>query len=215
MKIEKQINKKYRYILLILFYVSISITAKSQKYSISNVRENTLYRGIENPLSIVVEKMKCGSFIVTTDNGIIDNKGYCNYIIHPAHEGVATIILKRIKNKDTIQIGKERFIVTLLPKPIACIGGVNFIDSTKFIEKSFLRAAGGILAKMVSGFDFDVYFKIISYRVIIVKNNDSAIVMDVKGAKYTEEFLKEFQNIYHPLPRLLLLFHRTRNLINL
>ena len=139
--------------------------------------------------------MKCGSFIVSTDNGIIENKGYCNYIIHPAHEGVATIILKRIKNKDTIQIGLEKFRVTLLPKPIACIGGITTVDSTKLIEKSFLRAAGGIIANMVSGFDFEVYFKIKSFRIIIVKNNDSAIVKDIMGNKFTEEVLNEFINI--------------------
>jgi hypothetical protein len=178
----KTINK---FIAISLLFFSISVNAQS--FVVSNDKENNLYLGVENPLIAIVEKMKCGSFILTTDNGKIREYENCRYIYNAERIGNATITIIKVKGNDTVNIGKSVFNVKEIPKPIAKIGGKN----SGIIDKNLLLRSGGILTHY-ENFDFDLSVPIISYSLLIVKNNDSTYFKVVKGNKFTDELIQEF-----------------------
>src|SRR5664279_4244911 len=97
--------KKASIILIIFFCYSIS---SAQKFSISADRNNILYVGLDNPLTIAVENYPSNSIIVETDNGTIEGSSG-KYIFRANKRGKADVILyKRIKGQ-TKEIGRDEF----------------------------------------------------------------------------------------------------------
>lgn len=171
-------------ILLMVSYVSFG-----QSISIASSKNNELYMGIENPLEAVVESMKCSSFFITTDNGKISGKD-CNYVITPNKYGYTNIFVKRIIKKDTVVIGKKVFRVRKIPLPSASIGGIK----SGFINKNKLIACGGIVARF-ENMDFDFTIKINEFSVIISRDKTPIYKTYIKGNKFTEELISEFNKL--------------------
>jgi hypothetical protein len=159
---------------------------KGQTVAVSNIKENRLYLGIDNPLEVVVENLKCNSILIKTDNGKIEGES-CKYRIAPAKIGRANISVYKLKGKDTTLIVTKEFRVKNIPKPTAKIAGKSFGT----IKKNLLAAQYGIKAEL-DDFDFDIHFNVSSYSVIVVSNQDSIFVRKIEGARFTKEMSEEF-----------------------
>ncbi|MFZ4400282.1 MAG: hypothetical protein ACOYO1_09625 [Bacteroidales bacterium] len=140
---------KNSFVSVLIFITTFTVNA--QHFVVSNSKENTLYLGIENPMQAMVEKMKCGTFILSTDNGKIIDKQNCRYIARRDSIGVAILEIRKVKGRDTTIIGKAFFNVKEIPKPIATIAGKR----SGIIDKKLLIASGGILNHF-ENFDFDL-----------------------------------------------------------
>ncbi|MFZ4399427.1 MAG: GldM family protein [Bacteroidales bacterium] len=175
--------------ILCVLLIVISFSAFGQSISIANSKNNILYCGIENPLDVVVENMKCASFFLTTDNGQIKGEK-CSYIIIPEKYHQLTIYVKKIIKNDTILIGKKVFRVKKIPLPTAYIGSKN----CESIQKNYLIASGGIVARFLN-MDFDLSVKIDAFSVIIFRDKTPIYKNSVVGNKFSEELIAEFKKL--------------------
>jgi hypothetical protein len=175
--------------IITVILIATSYIALGQSISIASYKNNVLYYGIENPLDVVVENIKCNYFFITTDNGIITGEN-CNYTLKPEKYGLTNIFVKKITKKDTLLIGKKVFRVKKIPLPIAYIGGKN-CDS---IHKNLLIASGGIITRF-DNLDFDITIKIDKFSVIIFRDNTPIYKNTIKGNKFTEELITEFKKL--------------------
>jgi hypothetical protein len=75
-----------------------SIFSFGQKFSVAAEKENILYIGMDNPISITVDNLSSKSIIVKTDNGeITGNDG--QYVCHPKYVGRTNIMIyKKVLN---------------------------------------------------------------------------------------------------------------------
>ncbi len=174
---------------LILLLIVISTKSFGQTIAIASSKNNVLYFGIENPLDVVVENMKCGSFFLKANNGTLSGEK-CNYLIKPEEYSLVNIYIMKIIRKDTILIGKKVFRVEKVPLPIASIGGVN----QGKIHKNKLIVSGGIVAKMYD-IDIDAIFKIDEFSMIIFRDKTPVYKVQVKGNRFTEEMINEFKKL--------------------
>jgi hypothetical protein len=175
--------------ILIVLLIVISTKSFGQTIAIASSKNNVLYFGIENPLDVVVENMKCGSFILTTDNGTLTGEK-CKYLIKPEEYSLVNIYIMKIIRNDSMFIGKKVFRVEKVPLPIASIGGVKLGK----INKNKLIVSGGIVAKLYY-VDIDAFFKINEYSVIIFRDKTPFYKTQVQGNRFTEEMINEFKKL--------------------
>jgi len=173
---------------LLLFIVTlITNIVVGQNISISFTRENIIYRGIPNPISVVVENMKCGSFFITTDNGKITGDS-CSYLIKVKRLGKSTIYINKIVETDTVVLGTAVFAVKDIPKPSIYVDGLN----NGKITKENLLAQGSFKARL-DNFDLCITYHIMSYSVVFLKKNNTFNLVDVKTSVFSEELINEFK----------------------
>lgn len=176
---------------LIIFtiYVLSCNFSIGQTISVSPTRENNVYLGISNPLTIVVENMKCSEFSVFTDNGkIINLEGYdCQYEISLEKLGVAKITILKINVLDTTNLGEYFLRVKPIPLPIAKIAGKRggYISKNELAVQMYIKAE-------FENFDFDIHIKILSFSVEIKRNGKSIYNQNIEGSKFTEEVKSKF-----------------------
>lgn len=179
---------KKLWILLILIFGNY--TSNSQNLVISNTN-NILYLKVVNPLNIVVENMRSGEFIISTDNGLITNIDSFRYVITPYRVGIATIFIDSLNGKDTITIGKRNFIVKNLPMPIATVGG----KKGDTISKKILIDQTEIIAFHenfhISGFRCAIK----KYSVFIVYSNGDTYYENFKGSVFPSSLKNRFNGL--------------------
>ena len=159
---------------------------KGQNISIAASKMNILYLGKANPLDIVVENMKCGSFFITTNNGKIKGTK-CKFEIYPENLGTAKIFVKKIKGKDTITLGVKEFRVNSRPDPIA-----HVIDQTSgFITKHHLKASGGVVGHFAQ-FDIREYVIISNFTINIIRGKDTIYTQKIEKNRFTKETYDQF-----------------------
>lgn len=181
------ILKMRKLLFLVLIIYSSAISA--QKVAVSSKKFNILYVDENNPIDVVVENMKCGDFIVTTNNGTIKGDS-CSYMIIPTKSGDATIYIKQITGKDTSIIGQDYFIVKSLHIIKAMVANKSYgvINKANLIKENFVKA-------YLVNYDFNATIKIKSYKVIIYKGKYATIEKDFKGPLLATDLKTEFNNL--------------------
>jgi len=167
-------------IILFIFVLHSFNLLNAQEVSVSNARlGNRVVIGLENPINIVVENKKCGSFFVTTNNGTITG-GKCWYVMVPNRLGEAKIFVKQIKGKDTIILKAQPIIVERLPLPEAFIGAKKGGP----IKKAELIAIGGVITRACC--DIDAPIKLDSYRIFAIRNKEILFANENMGNRFTD-----------------------------
>ncbi|HPH16390.1 MAG TPA: GldM family protein, partial [Bacteroidales bacterium] len=100
-----------------ILFVIISFSSFGQKFTISSTRQNILYKGLENPIEIIVEDLKCKNIGVSTTNGKIEKYAECSYIFKADTIGEANISVYRKNKNDSILLGTYYFKVKNIPNP--------------------------------------------------------------------------------------------------
>ncbi len=153
-------------------------TSSAQHVGISNDRMNVAYVGISNPLTIVVEGCNPKLVNVSTDNGTIADKGSGKYDYTPAKQGKALIKLSVKANNGVKEIGSKMYRIKDIPMPVAKI---NRPDP---------QYGGDIqrgLAVASTNPDFDLNFKIVSFRISISRNNAEISSSNNQGNRFDME----------------------------
>jgi gliding motility-associated protein GldM len=177
--------KKLLFITLLIFNISFSF---GQVISVYPNKLNVVYSNIANPLTIVIENMKCNTFSVYTDNGIIKKEDYdCSYVIIPEKAGQAKIYITKINGTDTIVLGEQILRVKRLPSPIPRIGGKygGPISSKELLEPNTIKSE-------LENLYIDISYKVLRYKVEIIRKNKTIFTQNVKGEEFTEEMKTKF-----------------------
>ncbi len=155
--------------------------------TISPVKMNVFYIGLDNPVSISVpgasnEQVSAtisgGGGTITRTNG----KDH-NYIVKVTTQGEATVNVSAKMGATSRSMGSMKFRVKRVPNPVPYVGNVN----SGLIPKGTLLAAGGIIPRM-DGFEFEAYFQITGFTLTIKKGPD-LIELRSSSAKFTPQMV--------------------------
>ncbi len=140
-----------------------SYTVMPPNVVIAPTKMNVLYLGVENPIDISVPGFAPDKVSATISRGSIKPAGLGSYIAQPAG-GAATVeitVYAETEGRRRVTMGTKTFRVKKVPAPTPKVLGV----SGKIVNKNELAASLGIVAEMPQDFDFDLKFKVISFKV--------------------------------------------------
>jgi len=134
----KHYCSKMRYSLIFFLLLISSLVSRAQFFSIAAYQNNILYIGLDNAITIAVEKISVSNLIVKTDNGQITGSNGL-YTYRAERVGKAEIILYG-KNKK--EIGRSSFRVKYIPDPVPMIGpsGGGKIKRAVLAAQQYIRA---------------------------------------------------------------------------
>ena len=161
-----------------------------QHFSVSADKNNVLYIGVDNPLTITTEKIPCNQIVVSTDKGQINGIG-CTYIYRDFDPGFVNIKLSKKEDGKLSEIGQRGFRVKNIPNPIPKIGPSSGGDIQKvvLINQKFLRAE-------LDFFDYDVKFNVDSFTICIIRN-DTCLYKEISnvGSKLNDKVIAALKEI--------------------
>jgi len=137
--------------------VLFKYTVVSPNTVISPTKMNVLYRGIDNPVSVSAAGASIERITINVSNANwVQAGGIFN--IKPG-EGRTCEITVRV---DGQQLDKpQSFRVKNLPIPMPVLDGIT----SKLVSKGELQASQGIRAEMPSDFEFDLKYRVTTFRV--------------------------------------------------
>ncbi|MBP8042837.1 MAG: gliding motility protein GldM [Bacteroidales bacterium] len=155
--------------------------------TISPVKMNVFYIGLDNPVSISVPGASNEQVTATISGGggsIVRSNGKdYNYIVKVATQGEATVNVSAKMGQTSRTMGSMKFRVKRVPNPVPYVGNVN----SGLIPKGTLLAAGGVIPRM-DGFEFEAYFQITGFTLTMKKGPD-LIELRSSSAKFTPQMV--------------------------
>ncbi len=152
---------------VLLLCALISRISLAQMAVASADRNNILFAGIDNPLSIAVEKMSNKALMVKANKGTITRISEGRYVYYSAEYGVIDIIIFRNDKGNLKEIKRIPFRVNPLPDPVAYLGAPQGGN----IRKRLSFPQGGIITKF-EDVGFEAPTKVISYTVYIISKEN-------------------------------------------
>jgi hypothetical protein len=163
--------------IILFFYIlfaSIGIAQTSPKVVVQTDKMKTLYYGIENPITVVVEGVSDEKISVSTKTGIImGEKG--KYLVTPG--GYGNMPMKIYIMVDNKIIDSVSFKLIQLPDPVVFLGGKYLIADAKFIElrKIELSSLSVLVAKNID-FDFDATWTVLSFEMSLLSEQPKTFI---------------------------------------
>ncbi len=151
------------------FYSVCSVNA--QTAAVSADKMNVLYKGIDNPLTIVLANCPCSKIRVHTSIGSLDGRD-CRYLFKADTTGVANITVSR-KDAPSKGVTVWQFRVKEIPDPVFKIGPYG-MESSYIVSSGVLSAQQYVRAEL-ENFDFDVRFRIDSCRIRIFSSDSCKV----------------------------------------
>jgi len=152
---------------------------------VANCKLNTLYIGIDNPLFIAYNYKK--NFILKCNKGKIEKRNERYYVTKLFKPGPCLITLTDLNghNQESFE-----FLIRYLPAPI---GSISSKRSNDEINKSLLVA--GCIIPFVENFDIEIYYKVLSYQVLVTRKNNEISKFSAQSSCLTSEMKTCFQNL--------------------
>ncbi len=152
-----------RNILIIFVCCLAPLCAKGQKVAIASMKQNVVFEGVANPLTIMVENCDCGQIQVKTDNGFLKKYDNCSYDYTPARLGMAQILV-------TCRGKTQNYLMRVIAPSVTFERPVAIIDKKNGgnIRKSVLEVQMGII---VAGGDKDVKYKLHQFTMAVIRDN--------------------------------------------
>lgn len=156
--------------------------------TISPIKMNVFYIGVENPVAISVpggpERV-----IPTVSVGRIRPDG-ANWVVYdlPGSAREAVVSVSAIFSGKAKAMGSMTYRLKKVPDPIATVGG----KSEGVISKSLILASPYLVASMPPGFDFDLKYTVTAYTFTTEVSGD-ILETRVQGNRLTPEIIKTIQ----------------------
>ena len=160
-----------------------SFTVAPPAVSVSAVKMNVVYRGIDNP--IAVGGGVGGEINATCSGGTLVRTGNGTYNLRPGEANEVTVNV----SSGGSNLGSMKFRVKDLPKPTAVIR--NVVNGV--VMKNALLAAGGIIAEM-KDFDFDgVHYDVVGFTMRYKTKAGTTKEAKANGGNFTDEMRNAIQ----------------------
>lgn len=153
-------------LLLILFTFGITQKLNSQTATVTQDNLDVFYKGMDNPITVVVENCSCKDIVVKPSVGNISGKGcHYNYIItYDTTSTKVKIYIGVLKENDTNWIETFDYRLHIVPDPTPYIGNLK----GGWITKDLLFNSGRITPRYSFG---DFSFMVLSYSIKIYRND--------------------------------------------
>jgi gliding motility-associated protein GldM len=160
---------------------------------ISADKMNVLYIGVDNPMSISVPGVANENVTATITGAggtlVKDPKaGAGKYIARVTTQGEAIISVTAKMDGKNIPMGQMKYRVKRVPDPVAMIANMKGGK----INKNVLAAQAAIIPVM-ENFDFDLFFKVKSFKVTIVRKGKDPVELSSESNLLTPQ-MKEIIN---------------------
>ncbi len=139
-----------------------SYTVMPPNVVIAPTKMNVLYLGVDNPVDISLPGVSPDKVSATISRGSIKQVSMGSYLVQPG-AGAPTVditVYAEMEGKRRVAMGSKTFRVKKVPPPTPRIIGVK----GKMVEKNVLAASLGVVAEMPKDFDFDLKYKIVSFK---------------------------------------------------
>ena len=154
-----------------------SFTVAPPAVSVSAVKMNVVYRGIDNP--IAVGGGVGGEITATASGATLTRTGNGTYNLRPTDANEVTVNV----SSGGSSLGSMKFRVKDLPKPTALIR--NVVNG--LVSKSALQAAGRVEAEM-KDFDFDgVHYDVVAYTFRYKTKSGTTKEAKANSGAFTDE----------------------------
>jgi len=159
--------------------------------TVAATKMNVFYIGVDNPVSISVPGIAKERIRPSISVGSISpdpaNRG--DWIVKvPSGARKAVVSATAEYQGQVMNMGSSEFRVKKVPDPVAEIAGM--IQGA--IEKNTLLAAGAIIPEM-KDFEFDLYFKVTSFKMITIIGGD-LVQKNARGNQFTSEITSIIQS---------------------
>jgi gliding motility-associated protein GldM len=160
---------------------------------ISADKMNVLYIGVDNPMSISVPGVANENVTATITGAggtlVKDPKaGAGKYIARVTTQGEAIISVTAKMDGKNMPMGQMKYRVKRVPDPVAMIANMKGGK----INKNVLAAQAAIIPVM-ENFDFDLFFKVKSFKVTIVRKGKDPVELSSESNLLTPQ-MKEIIN---------------------
>lgn len=190
--------RKPTFLLLLLFTLGLTQKLYSQTATVTPDKMNVFYRGVDNPITVVVENCLCKDIVVKTSLGEVYGEG-CHYIYRTLDTATSpgvksTTTSRQVKIyvgvfKDSVLnwIDTIDYRLHLVPDPTPSIGRLEGGS----IDKELLCKSAGIIAE--GCFDSFTYH-VVSYSLEISRK-DSVIYKyeNIGGIRFDNDLIKFIQ----------------------
>lgn len=172
------------------FRFNSAFIAARPSASISAVKMNVLYAGVDNPISFAVAGVPAENITPVISSGTIrkDPKSQDWIVNVPDNFSSAVISMFTTVNGVRKGMGSQVFRVKKIPNPIASVGG----KSSGAINKQILIAAGAVIPKLPEDFDFDYPFTVKSFTLSI-QRGFKTLHFNSNNAYLTPEMIEEIR----------------------
>ena len=149
-------------LLVLISFLGFHSAVSSQNIAIVADKNNVLYIGVDNPISIVVENYPSNQLVIKAGKGTITGSYGKTFIYRGIEPGNESIII--YKKERLEEIGRSTFRVKYIPDPIAKVGpsGGGNIKAAILKNQQYIRAE-------LENFDFDAVFEIDSFTLNIIR----------------------------------------------
>ena len=152
---------------LLTFPLCICILlCQGQLFSVSSDKNNVLYAGVENPLTITVQNILPKDILVKTDNGTLSGANG-HYVFYTDTGDVANLTLYRKSSNGNVKIGVSSFRVRQLLDPRAHVGSMYGGQ----INSSYIKAQAGIKTD-IEAIYYQKGIPIESFTINIIRGKD-------------------------------------------
>ncbi len=161
--------------------------------TVSAIKMNVFYIGVDNPVSISVPGIPEENLIPSISCGTLKRDPSGDYWVVKVPPGNREAIIKVMAelNGSKREMGSKKFRIKKVPDPIALIANKN----EGLINRNILIAAGSIIPKMPDDFEFDLSFRIVSFKMTIQRGLDVYPYKSNSG-RLTEEMTKQIKAAY-------------------
>lgn len=177
-------------LLVIIYLLSFHSAVISQNVLVTCDKNNDLYIGVDNPISVAVENYPSSQIIVKADHGTLEGSGWRYFYRGTEPGGVHITVYKKSNLK---KIGSWVFRLRYIPNPIAKVGpwGNDNGNARAVVLKSqyWIRSD-------LEYFDYEATFRVDSFTLNVFYH-DSCVVKEVfnVGNKFNTEVLEALSTI--------------------
>lgn len=168
-----------------------TVASPAVSVSVSATNMNVLYVGVENPISFAVAGVSGEDILPSISCGTLkagpQRKNWIATVPQNCEEAKIEIAVRT--EQGLKRLGYQAFRVKKVPDPTPIIIGAK----SGFIPKELLLQNGKILANMPDDFDFELNFKVISFKMALQRGFNQ-YSFESKNDKLTEEMKKEIKN---------------------
>ncbi len=154
---------------------------------ISADKMNVLYIGVDNPMSISVPGVPNEKVFpsIAGGGGVLKRdpkRGAGKFVVTVKTQGKANINVSAELDGKKTSMGSMEYRVKRVPDPVAKCAGKKGGP----INKATLAAQPGIVSIM-ENFDFELYFRVRSFKMTIVRKGRDPIELSSKGNRFTNQ----------------------------
>ncbi|TCD12578.1 gliding motility protein GldM [Pedobacter frigidisoli] len=149
--------------------------------SVSSTKMNVIYAGIANPFAVSAAGFPLESVKASISAGSMSG-GNGNYTVNVSGSQVGSEVSISVSANNagkSVNLGVQKFRVKAIPAPIAKVGGRIGGD----ISSVQLKSETSIDADL-DDFPFDVSFKILRYKITVIKPRSEAVTIQGSGGNF-------------------------------